>query len=747
MEIVPELRFGHAKRLPMFLQTEAAECGLAAIGMVACFHGHRVDLAALRRRFTVSLKGSTLAFLMQVAGRLNLAPRPLRLELDELIQLRAPCILHWDLNHFVVLKAVDARGATVHDPAFGVRRLTHAQLSKHFTGIALELTPTNEFKALDDRRRIRLRDLLGTVTGLRRSLAQIFVMALALQAIAIVTPFYMQWAVDGAVVSADRDLLTVLGLGFLLLTIVQVILTAVRSWVVLYLSTTLNLQWLANVFSHLLRLPVSYFEKRHLGDVVSRFGAVNTIQRTLTSSFVEALIDGVMAIATLAMMFVYSAMLSAVAIMAVLSYGVLRWAFYDPLKRATEEQIVHTAKQQSHFLETVRGVQSIKLFGRQEERRSRWLNLVVDAVNQDLVTQKLGLGFRSANGLVFGVERISIVWLGALLVLDSAFSIGMLFAFMSYKDQFSARVAGLIDKMIDLRMLNLQGERLADIVLTPPEQAAQDAAPQAMDASLEVRELSFRYSDMEPFVLLNCSFSVAPGESVAIVGASGGGKTTLVKLMLGLLAPTDGKIFAGGLDIQKLGIDRYRKLVGTVMQDDQLFAGSIADNICFFDPSPDQSAIEHFARMAAVHDDIAAMPMGYNTLIGDMGTVLSGGQKQRVLIARALYRQPGVLMLDEATSHLDVGREKAVSEALRASRVTRIIVAHRPETIMSADRVVTLEGGKVVSDRRKAEAGERLLASAPPLLPDASVEPAAAPVTSPPSPSSPGERSERNAAK
>jgi ATP-binding cassette subfamily B protein RaxB len=341
------------------------------------------------------------------------------------------------------------------------------------------------------------------------------------------------------------------------------------------------------VFSHLLRLPVSYFEKRHLGDVVSRFGAVNTIQRTLTSSFVEALIDGVMAAATLAMMFVYSAMLTAIAIVAVVLYGVLRWVFYDPLKRATEEQIVHTAKQQSHFLETVRGVQSIKLFGRQEERRSRWLNLVVDAVNQDLVTQKLALGFRSANGLVFGVERISIVWLGALLVLDGAFSIGMLFAFISYKDQFSARVAGLVDKMIDLRMLNLQGERLADIVLSPPEAESNSAAPESIESSLEVRELSFRYSDMEPFVLLNCSFTVAPGDSVAVVGASGGGKTTLVKLMLGLLVPTDGKIFAGGLDIQKLGIDRYRKLVGTVMQDDQLFAGSIADNISFFDPTPD----------------------------------------------------------------------------------------------------------------------------------------------------------------
>jgi ATP-binding cassette subfamily B protein RaxB len=705
VDFLADVQFGARRRLPIFLQTEAAECGLAAIGMIACFHGHRIDLAGLRRRFTVSLKGATLAYLMQVAGRLHLAPRPLRLELDELGQLNAPCILHWDLNHFVVLKSADARGAVIHDPAFGLRRLTYAEISKHFTGIALELSPTADFHAADDRRRVRLRDLLGPVVGLKRALAQIFMLALALQAITVVTPFYMQWAVDGAVVSADRDLLTVLGLGFLLLAVIQVGISVLRSWVVLYLSTTLNLQWVANVFSHLLRLPVSYFEKRHLGDVVSRFGAVNTIQRTLTSSFVEALIDGVMAVATLAMMVVYSATLTAIAVAAVTFYGVLRWVFYGPLRRATEEHIVHSAKQQSHFLETVRGVQSIKLFGRQEERRSRWLNLVVDAVNQDLVTQKLGLGFRSANGLVFGVERIAIVWLGAILILDSAFSVGMLFAFVAYKEQFSARVAGLIDKMIDLRMLGLQGERLADIVLTPPEHESSTLPVDAIEASLEARALSFRYSDTEPFVLLNCSFSVAPGESVAVVGPSGGGKTTLVKLMLGLLPPTDGKILAGGVDIQKLGIDRYRKLVGTVMQDDQLFAGSIADNVSFFDPSPDQGAIERFARLASVHDDIAAMPMGYNTLIGDMGAALSGGQKQRILLARALYKEPRILFLDEATSALDVQKERAVNDAIRSLNLTRIIIAHRPETIASAERVIVLQGGRVTQDLRRV-AGE-----------------------------------------
>ncbi|MFN8737026.1 MAG: peptidase domain-containing ABC transporter [Betaproteobacteria bacterium] len=693
------------QRLPVILQTEAAECGLASLAMIACHHGFETDLAALRRRFTLSLKGATLSFLMQAAGQLNFAPRPLRAELEDLPKLRTPCVLHWDMNHFVVLKQADSRRAVIHDPASGARTLEMSEVSRHFTGVALELTPTSGFEKRNERRTVRLRDLMGRVTGLKRSLAQVMLLALALQVFALVSPFYMQWVVDGAVVSADRDLLTTLGIGFLLLIAVQTAVTAARSWVVLYLSTSLNLQWLANVFTHLLKLPVSYFEKRHLGDVVSRFNSVTTIPRTLTTSFVEAMIDGLMAIATLAVMLVYSVWLAAITVGAMATYGLLRWYFYAPLRRAQEEHLIHASKQQSHFLETVRGVQSIKLFGRQEERRSRWLNLVVDSTNRDASSQKLGLAFRSANMLVFGVERIAVIWLGALLVLDNAFSVGMLFAFVSYKEQFSARISGLIDKAIEMKMLSVQGERLADIVLTDPE---PDAPPVPLsagtDASLEVRDLSFRYADTEPFVLQGCALKIEHGESVAIVGASGGGKTTLLKVMLGLLTPTDGEVRVGGINIQKLGIQQYRTLVGTVMQDDQLFAGSIADNIAFFDPAADHARIEQAARLAAVHEEIVAMPMQYNTLIGDMGAALSGGQRQRLLLARALYKQPRILFLDEATSALDIRKEKAVNDAVKALHLTRIIIAHRPETIASADRVIVLQNGRVAQDLRRPKA-------------------------------------------
>ena len=252
-------------------------------------------------------------------------------------------------------------------------------------------------------------------------------------------------AVAGIIqVGISRDLLITLGIGFGLLVLIQVATGAVRSWAVLYLSATLNLQWLSNVFAHMMRLPVSWFEKRHTGDVMSRFNAIQHIQQTMTTSFIEAVLDGLLVVLTLAMMFVYSGTLTGIALGCVAVYALLRWAFFRPLRDATEESIVHDAKRETHFLESLRGVQSIKLFGRQEERRSRWLNLVVDAVNQDLVGQKLGLGFRSANALVFGIERVAIVWIGATLVLDSAFSVGMLFAFMAYKEQFSARVAGLV---------------------------------------------------------------------------------------------------------------------------------------------------------------------------------------------------------------------------------------------------------------------------------------------------------------
>ncbi|MCO5124065.1 MAG: peptidase domain-containing ABC transporter [Rhizobacter sp.] len=687
------LGFG-SKRAPVILQTEAAECGLACLAMVAAHHGLRTDLPTLRRRFTLSLKGVTLADLVRMAGALQLNARPLRAELDHLPQLALPCVLHWDLNHFVVLVSVRGGVAEIHDPAHGVRRMKLAEVSRHFTGVALELSPAAEFVTGNARQRITLRQLLGRVTGLKRSLFQIFALALALEAFVLLSPFFIQWVVDGVLLSADRDLLVTLGVGFGLLVLMQVTAAALRSWAVLYLSATLNVQWLGNVFAHLMRLPLAWFEKRHTGDVMSRFGAIQQIQQTLTTHFIEAVLDGLLVVVTLAMMLVYSTTLTAIVLGAVLLYALLKWALFKPLRNATEEAIVHDAQRATHFLESLRGVQAIKLFNRQQDRQARFMNVVVEAMNATLATRKIDLLLTMSHKLLFGIERVAVIWVGALLVMQQSFTVGMLFAFIAFKEQFATRISGLIDKGVELSMLKLQGERLSDIVLTAPE----DDAPKAhegreLEARLSLRDVSFRYAEGEPEVLSGLSLEIEPGESVAIVGPSGCGKTTLLKVMLGMHTPDAGEITVGGARLEQIGLARWRDMIGTVMQDEPLFAGSIADNICFFDVEPDLAWVEECARRASVNEEIDVLPMGYHTLIGSMGATLSGGQKQRILLARALYKRPRFLFLDEATSSLDVDRERLVNQAVAQLQLTRVIVAHRPETIASADRVIVLQQG------------------------------------------------------
>jgi ATP-binding cassette subfamily B protein RaxB len=715
MSFLHELNLGLGRQLPMLLQTEAAECGLACIAMLAGYHGNMSDMAQLRRRFGLSLKGATLKDMTSIADQLGFAARPLRLEVDELPLLETPCVLHWDLNHFVVLKRIGPRGvAVVHDPAVGVRKLQPAEIARHFTGIALELTPTSSFEEGQRPPRLRLSALIGRLVGLKRSLGLLALMALAIEVFGIASPLFMQWVVDEALVTADEDLLLTLVLGFSLLLLIRVAVTAMRGWMLIAISTTLKVSGRANLFSHLVNLPASYFETRHLGDVMSRFGSQETILAAITTDAVEILLDGLMSLVTLTMMFVYAPGLATVVLGGAVLYAVLRWAAYTPLRQASLEAIVWGARRDSHFLETLRGMKTIKLFNAQDARRSQWLNLLVQAVNRQITTQKLSLLFRSANALLVGVIAIVVVWLGAQKVLQNAFSVGMLLAFVSYKDQFLSRISEFVNKGLDLTMLRLHADRLADIALAPPETRGRPVEPDGdrTPLAINVRRLRFRYGTTDPWVLDGVDFHVAAGESVAIVGESGCGKTTLLRILASLLDPSEGEVLVDGRPLTKAHLSDYRSKLGVVLQDDQLFAGSIGDNISFFSDNPSYQRIRECARMAAIDDDVCSMPMGYHTLIGDMGTVLSGGQKQRILIARALYHDPAILLMDEATSHLDLGREKAVNDGIRSVRMTRIIVAHRPETILSADRVIVLDHGKIVEDVRSHESKLALLSRA-----------------------------------
>lgn len=696
MSLLEKLQFGFRQKLPVILQTEASECGLAALAMIASFHGYEIDLATLRQKFSVSLKGMTLVNLIDIATNMELSSRALRLEMEEMGELQLPCILHWDFNHFVVLKAVSRHHIVIHDPAYGERKLRMEEVSNHFTGVALELVPTPQFEKKEEKQTIRWRALIGKTVGLKRSLFQIFLLAVTLEIFALTSPFLNQLVVDHVLVTADRNLMTVLGIGFLLLAVIQITISTLRSWALMMMSTAINVQWLANVFSHLTRLPIDWFEKRHIGDVSSRFNAIQQIQSTLTTGFVEVILDGIMAVGALIILLLYNPFLTFIICATLLLYGLLRWAWYYPLRQSTETHILKSAKEQSYFLETLRGIRSIRIFNATSDRRTRWLNLMVEEKNAGLRTKKLGIVFQSTNSFLLAIEGVVILWLGALAVMEGDMTVGMLFTFLSFKDQFSTRTSGLINKWLEFRMLRLQAERLADIVLTEPENDNPDQVRQVthVEPSITLQKVDFRYGNNEPLVLKECSLHIKAGEVVALVGSSGCGKTTLLKLMLGMQRPTAGTIMIGDVDLSHIKPQEYRDMIGVVMQDDQLFAGSIADNISFFDLNPDQSKVEESAKLASIHEDIQAMPMAYNTLIGDMGGAISGGQKQRILLARALYKQPKLLFLDEATSHLDVRNEWQVNRAVKKLSLTRVIVAHRPETIRMADRLILVDQGQ-----------------------------------------------------
>ena len=680
------------RSVPLILQSEAPECGIACVAMIASYHGHRTDLAAMRMRLAPSMKGVTLQHIAAIAQSMKLSPRGVQAPLEALDKLRLPAILHWDMNHFVVLTGADGRRITVLDPARGKRVLPLTEASRHYTGVAMELTPAEGFARQDERERITAWQLLAAAGGMGGPIAQVLLLSLALEVFAVTAPFFVQLVIDRVIVGRDRDLLTLLGLAFSLLVLMQVATTAVRAWLGVFLSTHLNLRLLDTLFGQLLRLPLAWFEKRHIGDIFSRFKSVDAIQRTLTLAFVETLIDGVMVALTLAVMLWYSGLLTAIVVAAAVAYGLVRWVFYGPQRRALDEQIAHEAKSNTHFIETLRGMLAIKLNLRETQRRTAYQNLVVDHTNAGVKVQNLAIVHRAANGLIFGLENVAVIWLAALLVMDGRFSVGMLFGFLAFKLLFITRVSNLVDKAIEFRMLDLHAERIADIALAEPEAAPAAAfAPVAAPLVIEGKGLGFAYG-VEGFAFRNIDFLVRPGETVAIVGPSGSGKTTLVKVLVGLLDRTEGQLAYSGRDVRDWDRAAYRGRIGVVLQDDQLFVGTLEDNISFFDPEHDPARVRECAQVAGIAGDIEAMPMQYNTIVGSLGVALSGGQKQRVLLARALYRRPQVLFLDEAFDQLDLAREREITERLKAQGISLVIVSHRPETVREVDRTVRLGG-------------------------------------------------------
>ena len=690
------LRFSGGNHLPEIIQSEGSECGLACLAMISSYYGHDVDLNVLRRQFPISIRGTTAKQLLDIAGQMSLDGRAVKAPVEQIRELQLPCILHWQMNHFVVLHAIASSSVTIHDPARGRMQVPMKDFTRHFTGIAIELAPATSFQKGESKVRLRLSQFWHQAKGMARGVSEVIALSLLLQVLAILAPLYMQNVVDNALPRSDQSLVAVLAIGFGMLVLIQSGTSYLRQIVILRLSNSLSVQIQSNLFRHLLALPFDFFSKRHIGDITSRFGSTNAIRNVMTSSIVTAIVDGVMALLMLAVMFIYNVKLTILTIVVVLAFLAIKYVAYVYQQRLTRESLVARAEQSSYFMESIRTILTVKLLQLERSRFSHWQNLLVAMTNKEIQLSKVTINLMTITDVLFGILTIVIVYLAALDVIAGLMSIGMLFAYLSYAQRFSTSIQSFSDQYVTYRLVDVHLDRMSDIVftdseypeLTSSESNAAENFKHQSQIKLQVSGLSFRYSDFDPVVLENVDLNVDQGELVVIGGPSGCGKTTLLKCCLGLLVPTEGMVLVDGIDIHTL--PEYRRSVGAVMQEDELLRGTLAENIAAFDGSINAESLTRATTLACVDDDIREMPLGYNTAIGELGSALSSGQKQRILIARAIYRNPSLIFLDEATNHLDVDTEVKVIQAIKSIGTTCIMVAHRPETAKLADRYIGL---------------------------------------------------------
>lgn len=678
-------------------QAERGECGLACVGMIATHWNYNVDLATLRREHAVSIRGATLKDIMAIASDIGLRSRAVRCELDGLLSIQTPAILHWNLDHFVVLVSASRGRVEILDPAKGRRIMRLADLDTHFTGVAVELRPASDFQPRKDKVTLAIAQLVRFDRGTWSALSKGLVLSVLLQLFVIISPLMMQLVIDQAIAGYDMALLLAICLGFFFIKVFEQAANVMRALVFQFISSVLTFDMRANVFRHLIRLPLSYFSRRHVGDIQQRFAALQPIADLVVNGAISAFLDGLLAVAIGWLVFAYDPLLGLIVVVGLAIYTGLRIFFLGLSMRATEEQIDAQARESSKFLETLRAMQTLKAMGGETTRETVWQNLYTDVVNANISVGNLGIAFTALSQSILAITTAVVVYIAAGSAIAGVMTIGAMTAFLAYKGQLEQRLSALIDLYLRYRMLDVYLGRVADIALEPVEDGVdQPALETVFNGQVEFEDVSFRYSPTDVDVLRNVSLRIEPGEIVAITGPSGSGKSTLLRLVTGLYRPNAGRILYDGDPFSAWGPRTLRSQISVVLQDDVLLTGTIAENISMFDEAPDPEKIKAAARTACIHEDIERMPMGYRTLVGDMGSSLSGGQQQRLMIARAVYRQPRLLVMDEATAHLDVVTESKVIKAIKELGLTCIMAAHRPDVIASASRIIALAGGSTL---------------------------------------------------
>ncbi len=698
-----KLRQSGRRTIQHVQQLEAADCGAACLAMVLRYYGKSERLDDIREIMGIGRDGASALTILRAAESYGLRGRGIKVEIDSLDYLKPATILHWGFNHFVVFDSVSKHGVTIVDPASGRRFIDIERFRRSFTGVAIELEPSQDFAASDEERSL-VWSYLKQLMSERPVLARVVVTSVLLRIFALSLPLLTGFIVDRVVPRSDLHLLIVIGAGLGMMVVFQFLSSLIRAHLLLQLRTNLDTKMTLGFVDYLVDLPYMFFQRRAEGDLMMRVNSNATIRELLTSNSLSALLDGSLVLIYL----LFILLLSPTIGLLVLALGGLQVGIFLLSRHRYRELMAQgleaQAQSQSYLVQLLGGIETLKAMGAEHRAVEHWSDLFVDELNVSLARGRLAALVDSLMDALRTASPLLILAVGTVLVLDGGLSLGMMLALNALAASFLLPLSSLVTSAIQMQLLASYVERIDDVLRQPPEQArGKRAQAPRLSGAIRLEEVSFRYSPYTPHVVREVSLDIAPGTVVALVGQSGSGKSTLAKLLLGLYPPSTGRIYYDGKHLAELDLRSVRQQLGIVPQTPYVFANSVRANIALGNPRIPLHRIEDAARRACVHEVIAAMPMGYETLVGGGGGALSGGERQRLALARALVNDPAILLLDEATSALDAKTEAAVINNLERLRSTRIIIAHRLSTIVHADLILVMDRGRIVEQGNHAE--------------------------------------------
>lgn len=689
------------RNVPLRRQMTSAECGAASLAMVLSYYGRNTKVDETREYCDVGRDGLTARTIAQAAGIFGLRAKGYSLSLTDLKQVRLPAIVHWNFNHFVVLEKYSPKRVTIADPATGRRRITTKEFEKSFTGIVLTLEPGVNFRQRKSTSRKPWREYIGyafSTPGTYRVVFQILCASILLAAMALMVPLITKILVDQVLPMQMESAVSFLALGVAVVALALIVANYLRGSLIVYLQAKLDSQMMLNFFEHTLSLPFRFFQQRSSGDLIVRLNSNRQIQQMITTQTVSIILDSVLAI-------IYAAILFSIASffgLAALGLGVVQIAALifstRPMHALMQRDLEAQSEAQGYMVESLTGIETLKASGTEQRALDKWTNLFFKQLNLSLKRGHLEAVVVAVISTITTASPIILLLIGALYVLNGSMTLGTMLALQAIANQFLSPLSSLVTAGQQLQVAGAHLERITDVLQAKPEQSGKQKlrkAPQ-LSGKIELKGVSFRYDQNSSWTLKDVSLTIQPGQKVALVGKTGSGKSTFAKLLLGLYEPEKGEIFYDGIRLEEMEYRTLRSQFGAVMQDSSIFGGSVKQNISFNDPEMYFEDVKKASRLAAIDRDIEQMPMGYETPVSESGTALSGGQRQRLALARALAHKPSLIVLDEATSHLDASTEKEVGNNISDLSCTRVVVAHRLSTIRDADLIIAIEEGEIV---------------------------------------------------